>query len=57
MNGGLIQPGCVLPPIDEVNINSIADLGKVSVDGNLLKHSEVVTLEVVLFMFFRQFFQ
>lgn len=32
MNGGAIQPGCVAPPIHEVNLTSIADLGKISVD-------------------------
>lgn len=32
MNGGAIQPGCIAPPIHEVNLTSIADLGKISVD-------------------------
>ncbi|XP_065216408.1 inactive pancreatic lipase-related protein 1-like [Planococcus citri] len=32
MNGGALQPGCVAPPLHEVNLTSIADLGKISVD-------------------------
>ncbi|XP_065218406.1 inactive pancreatic lipase-related protein 1-like [Planococcus citri] len=32
MNGGALQPGCVAPPINEVNLTSILDLGKISVD-------------------------
>ncbi len=33
MNGGLIQPGCVLPPVDAVQLNSVVDLGKYPVEG------------------------
>ncbi|VVC38884.1 Hypothetical protein CINCED_3A008727 [Cinara cedri] len=32
MNGGFIQPGCTLPPINEVNLMSIADLAAVPAD-------------------------
>lgn len=33
MNGGFIQPGCTLPPINEVKLTSIADLAAVPADG------------------------
>ncbi|KAK7579580.1 hypothetical protein V9T40_000209 [Parthenolecanium corni] len=32
LNGGLIQPGCKLPPVDEVKLNGIADLAKYPVE-------------------------
>lgn len=33
MNGGFIQPGCTLPPIDEVKLTGISDLAAVPADG------------------------
>lgn len=33
MNGGFIQPGCTVPPINEVKLTSIADLAAVPADG------------------------
>lgn len=33
LNGGLIQPGCKLPPVDQVKLNGIADLAKYPVEG------------------------
>lgn len=33
MNGGFIQPGCTLPPINEVKLTSISDLAAVPADG------------------------
>lgn len=35
MNGGFIQPGCTLPPINEVKLMSIADLAAVPADGKI----------------------
>lgn len=34
MNGGFIQPGCTLPPINEIKVMSISDLAAVPADGN-----------------------
>jgi len=36
MNGGFIQPGCTIPPIDEVKLTSIADLAVVPADGKYI---------------------
>lgn len=33
MNGGFIQPGCTIPPIDEVKLTSISDLAVIPADG------------------------
>lgn len=33
MNGGIIQPGCTVPPFDEIKLTSIADLAAVPADG------------------------
>lgn len=33
MNGGYIQPGCTLPPINEIKLTSISDLAAVPADG------------------------
>jgi hypothetical protein len=46
MNGGLLQPGCKLPPVDQVKgqIKGIADLAKYPVEGqySVLVHSSIV---------------
>jgi len=34
MNGGFIQPGCTVPPINEVKLTSISDLAAIPADGN-----------------------
>lgn len=36
MNGGFIQPGCTLPPINEVKLTSISDLAAVPADGIII---------------------
>ncbi|XP_060861551.1 inactive pancreatic lipase-related protein 1-like isoform X2 [Metopolophium dirhodum] len=36
MNGGFIQPGCTLPPINEVKLTSISDLAAIPADGNIV---------------------
>jgi hypothetical protein len=33
MNGGIIQPGCTVPPIAEVKLTSISDLAVIPADG------------------------
>ena len=35
MNGGFIQPGCTLPPINEVKLTSISDLAAIPADSNI----------------------
>lgn len=48
MNGGIIQPGCTVPPFDEVKLTSIADLAAVPADG---KHCYQILLYTNCFKF------
>lgn len=49
MNGGFIQPGCTVPPVNEVQLTSVADLATIPADGNIHCEVEQFLLFSVLF--------